>query len=431
MASRFALLGLLCAALLSSGCTQRGRCGPCPPRCALPVRSTLPAPAARRSLDLGPLELARRYGQGGEAVWSFLSATYDRDRDGRVTPAEHGRGEKAFQRMDRDHDGALRAQDFAGPTDMDAMVVDLVLRRLARREAAEPAAPAAGREWVPDAAAMQALLARADADKDGTLTPAEVLQQHEALRKDGAQQPKGAGVPELPAGTHPGPALLAVVDADHDGALSAAELESWRAGREKEAASENDEPTPEQKQRLAGAPEGEPAPDFSLSPPDGGPPVTLSSFRGRRPVALVFGSYTCPPFRHAAKDVRALAERYGRDVQFFFVYIREAHAVDGAAPMPAADQPLVEQPITLVERRRVARVCADALDFKALPTLVDGLDDGAAKAYGAAPIRLYLVGRDGKVAYRGGRGPFRFDPSELEAAIQKALAPAAPEKPAP
>lgn len=37
---------------------------------------------------------------------------------------------------------------------------------------------------------------------------------------------------------------------------------------------------------------GDLAPDFSLEPPGGGPAVALSSFRGRSPVALVFGSYT-------------------------------------------------------------------------------------------------------------------------------------------
>ena len=42
----------------------------------------------------------------------------------------------------------------------------------------------------------------------------------------------------------------------------------------------------------SGAPEGEMAPDFTLAPPKGGYPVTLSTFRGKRPVALVFGSYT-------------------------------------------------------------------------------------------------------------------------------------------
>lgn len=34
------------------------------------------------------------------------------------------------------------------------------------------------------------------------------------------------------------------------------------------------------------------AADFTLEPRGGGDAVTLSSFRGKSPVALVFGSYT-------------------------------------------------------------------------------------------------------------------------------------------
>ena len=37
---------------------------------------------------------------------------------------------------------------------------------------------------------------------------------------------------------------------------------------------------------------GEAAPDFDLPRLGGGPPVRLSRFRGVRPVALIFGSYT-------------------------------------------------------------------------------------------------------------------------------------------
>ncbi|PYT13731.1 MAG: hypothetical protein DMG59_19590 [Acidobacteria bacterium] len=37
---------------------------------------------------------------------------------------------------------------------------------------------------------------------------------------------------------------------------------------------------------------GETAPDFSLKTPDHGSTVRLSSFRGQKPVVLVFGSYT-------------------------------------------------------------------------------------------------------------------------------------------
>jgi hypothetical protein len=37
---------------------------------------------------------------------------------------------------------------------------------------------------------------------------------------------------------------------------------------------------------------GDLAPDFTLRDVDGDHPVRLSEFRGRRPVALIFGSYT-------------------------------------------------------------------------------------------------------------------------------------------
>ena len=55
-------------------------------------------------------------------------------------------------------------------------------------------------------------------------------------------------------------------------------------------------------------------------------------------------------------------------------------------------------------------------------TYVDEMDDAVNTAYAAAPTRLYLVGRDGKVAYAGGLGPFGFKPKELGRAIENYLA---------
>ncbi len=37
---------------------------------------------------------------------------------------------------------------------------------------------------------------------------------------------------------------------------------------------------------------GDPAPDFTLTNSSGAETVTLSDFRGKKPVALVFGSFT-------------------------------------------------------------------------------------------------------------------------------------------
>ena len=83
--------------------------------------------------------------------------------------------------------------------------------------------------------------------------------------------------------------------------------------------------------------------------------------------------------------------------------------------------PIVEDPVTLAERKGVARVCMTKLALEDMPALVDNLDDAVNKAYAAWPDRLYLVGRDGRIAYHGGPGPFEFKPDELEASIKAAL----------
>ena len=108
-------------------------------------------------------------------------------------------------------------------------------------------------------------------------------------------------------------------------------------------------------------------------------------------------------------------------MQFYVVYVREAHALDGRSPLGGGNMPIVEEPVTLEERCDVAQVCMTKLELVDLPVLIDGMDNGVDKAYSAAPDRLYLVGRDGTIAYRGGPGPFGFKPDELEAAIRKEL----------
>lgn len=114
-------------------------------------------------------------------------------------------------------------------------------------------------------------------------------------------------------------------------------------------------------------------------------------------------------------------ERYGEQVQFLVVYIREAHALDGRAPLRGGVYPLVEEPASLEERGAVARICMTKMALEPMLAVVDGMDNAVAKAYAAAPDRLYLVGKDGNIAYRGGRGPFGFKPDELDAAIAQAL----------
>lgn len=80
----------------------------------------------------------------------------------------------------------------------------------------------------------------------------------------------------------------------------------------------------------------------------------------------------------------------------------------------------IEDPIDLLERKEVCNACIDDLNLP-IPAIVDRLDDRVNRAYAAWPDRLYLVGRDGRIAYTGGRGPGGFKPDELERAIQQEL----------
>ena len=103
------------------------------------------------------------------------------------------------------------------------------------------------------------------------------------------------------------------------------------------------------------------------------------------------------------------------------IYVREAHSVDGAAPMPARGQPLVEEPRSLTERREVARRCFAATGLAGVPAVVDTIDDHVARLYAGAPDRLYLLDADGRVVYRGAPGPFGFSVNELAGAIREHL----------
>ena len=56
--------------------------------------------------------------------------------------------------------------------------------------------------------------------------------------------------------------------------------------------------------------------------------------------------------------------------------------------------------------------------------MVDRFDDATEKAYSGWPDRLYLIDRDGRIAYKSRPGPFGFEPAALEAALRGLLPPA-------
>ena len=52
-----------------------------------------------------------------------------------------------------------------------------------------------------------------------------------------------------------------------------------------------------------------------------------------------------------------------------------------------------------------------------MPVVLDTIDDRVGHAYSGMPDRLYVIDRDGKVSYQGGRGPMGFIPAEMEQSL--------------
>ncbi len=146
-----------------------------------------------------------------------------------------------------------------------------------------------------------------------------------------------------------------------------------------------------------------PAPDFTLPKADGTGDVTLSMLVGSRPVVLIFGTFTCGPFRAQAGNIEKLYERYKDRAEFVMVYVREPHPTDGWR-------------MENNDRVGVARTCSRSLRL-CFPILVDTMDDAANNLSSGLPGRLYLIDLGGKVAFKNGRGPFGFKLAELEQSL--------------
>ena len=114
-----------------------------------------------------------------------------------------------------------------------------------------------------------------------------------------------------------------------------------------------------------------------------------------------------------------LAKSFGGKVKFFGVYIREAHAEGEDQVIRNLDENVIfEQPETADERAEVAAACMLRYNFS-FPMLLDGMDNDAEHKYQSWPDRLYIIGSDGKIAYRGGMGPLYFNVDEFEQELNK------------
>ena len=300
--------------------------------------------------------------------WDSTKKRFDRNGDARIVRQEFPGTDLDFARLDRDHDKALTAADF----------------------------DFSGSALTPSPGAM--VFSRADRDANGKVTREEL----EAFFKS--------------------------VDSRGMGFLSLAELQDAFAPPPRPTSSANSGRPSKAilvrglfKQEIGSLQPGpkldESAPDFTLKTNDGKAEITLSKLVGPKPVVLIFGSFTCGPFRSHTGNIEKLYRTYKDRANFVMVYVREAHPTDGWR-MESNDRfgVTTPQPRTYDERVEVAQTCGRTLEL-AFPMLVDTIDDTVGARYSGMPGRLYLVDRQGKVAFKSGRGPYLFKPSELEQSL--------------
>jgi len=108
------------------------------------------------------------------------------------------------------------------------MILSLLLATMAQAAPATPPAPSPGRRAAGQGAQADAMFARMDADKDGTVTAEE---RQAAMAARGSRRPGGEGGLTATRMREMAGRRFDRMDANGDGKLDAAELDASRPGR--------------------------------------------------------------------------------------------------------------------------------------------------------------------------------------------------------
>jgi Iodothyronine deiodinase len=93
--------------------------------------------------------------------------------------------------------------------------------------------------------------------------------------------------------------------------------------------------------------------------------------------------------------------------------VREAHPTDEwQMKSNVKDDVCYAQPKNLEQRLYIANDFIKRYKYP-VPFGIDDMGNAAEGAYSAWPERLYVIDGSGRIAYRGGMGPFHYDPKEL------------------
>jgi type I thyroxine 5'-deiodinase len=109
---------------------------------------------------------------------------------------------------------------------------------------------------------------------------------------------------------------------------------------------------------------------------------------------------------------------YRDRASFYVVYIQEAHPIDAwQVEDNVKDDVLVASTMTKDDRVAAAGMCMTKLAIE-LPALIDEVDNKVEQAYTGWPDRLYVIDRDGRIAYKSAAGPFGFKPAQVEESLK-------------
>lgn len=130
-------------------------------------------------------------------VWEVLQNKYDLNKDAKISPVEHGRGEEAFWNLDTDDDGFITQLDFETSTRVSKR--RFKNRNLKARNKLMPS-PKVG-EIAPDFE-LRVLLHEEDAEKPSKSHPSDKKQLHDQGAADVVEKPKTIKLSSF-AGTKP------------------------------------------------------------------------------------------------------------------------------------------------------------------------------------------------------------------------------------
>ncbi len=112
-------------------------------------------------------------------------------------------------------------------------------------------------------------------------------------------------------------------------------------------------------------------------------------------------------------NLEQLRKDFQDQAEFLLVYVKEAHPEDEWISAGNTKQGILfKQPTTIEERLDIARAFIGKMDVETR-TLVDDIANTAEELYAAWPERIYVIDRGGTIIYKGGIGPYFFDPDEV------------------